>query len=569
MKRVRLERFKSIFLALLIALSLTQLGILWYYQNHRFPISFLSSLYSMLNHDSPPDISRLKDEVILPTRILVSDEYTISRWLLGSEDRYFRELAIEAFSYIQTVLNDDFRQQPEKLPASRWSELSKPFVFEFSTPMNKEVIRFLSNIRKSEAPNAPDGIFRMAIAPWTDQNERNTLYFLYGDTIYKYTVPFIRNRFDRKAYENIFTLLIKDRGQVRYNLYRDIDPRKALGYPIIPEVAIVVKEPDEIQLPALAGYTPESITLKYNENGDPDPSSIAKTLLGSDLKNFDPPETDSEGTVTLKNANNIYKQYKNGLMEYTYWSQVPGENRGQLMNALEKAFAFIAEKQEMIDKSPNYRLALTGIGISGDGRYHVFSFNYIVNGYPVVLTQGAGDESGSRNGEEGQSESTGSEQDGTAEENGSGGTESEKNNAAGAKRVVDAVTIHVNAQGVASCRWYVRSFHVETGSDHVSGDRQANTDEDNEGRSIASVSLEDGGQDLYNISFDKFLEGYKIKYGELKGNTEANITDMRIAYMADANSADSGLKPIWIIEMAGKDGEKSYRFIEMPVGEEG
>jgi regulatory protein YycH of two-component signal transduction system YycFG len=422
MKRIRMESIKSLLLIVLVALSLIQVGILWYYQYHRLPISFLSTLYTVFNQKSPPDLSNLKEEAILPTSITVSDEYAASRWVLNSENEHFRKLGIEAYSYIQTVLSDDFNQKPEKLPVNDWNSISKPFMFEMGSSMDIDVIKFLSNLKKTSSPNAPPGIFKMVIDPWSDQNERNTLYFLYGDVIYKYTVPFIKNGFDADSYEKLLTSLAKDKNALNINFYKDIDPDNGLGYPIKPDVPIVVKKPYKTAIPGISAYVPDNLVLRYNDNGDPNPSNIAKTLLGDDLKNFDQPETDGKGTVTLKNANNIYKQHRNGLMEYTYWSQSPADDKGDLKLALEKAFQFISEKQELMSKTLDYRLILKEDSLTRDKKAYEFKFDYIFNGVPVVIV-------------------------GT-------GTD-------GSKQIENAVTIQANSNGVVGCRWLVRNFKVQ------------------------------------------------------------------------------------------------------------
>lgn len=422
MKRIRIESIKSLLLIVLVVLSLIQVGILWYYQNHRLPISFLSTLYTMLNQKSPPDLSNLKEEAILPASIIVSDEYGASRWVLYSENAHFRELGIEAYSYIQNVLSNDFNQKPEKLPADLWNSISRPFIFEMGSSMDIDTIKFLSNLKKTASPNAPPGISRMIVDPWSDQNGRNTLYFLFDNVIYKYTVPFIKNGFNADSYEKLLTSLAKDKNNVNYNFYKDIDPYRGLGYPIKPDAPIVVKEPYKTVIPGISGYVPDNLVLKYNENGDPNPSLIAKTLLGDDLKNYDQPETDSHGTVTLKNANNIYKQHKNGLMEYTYWSQSPVDDRGDLKLALEKVFEFIYEKQELMSKAKNYRLVLKSESLAQDKKAYEFKFDYIVKGIPVVTV-------------------------GTASN--------------GSKQIQSAVSIQANSKGVVGCRWLVRNFKVQ------------------------------------------------------------------------------------------------------------
>lgn len=422
MKHTRIESAKSLLLTVLVALSLIQVGILWYYQNHRLPISFLSSLYTALNQKQPPDLTNLKQDVILPLDITVSDEYAVSRWVLNSESQHYRELAIGAYSYIQIILADDFKQKPEKLSADIWNNISKPFVFDWGTEINIDTIKFLSDLKKTTSQNAPPGIFKMAIDPWSDQNERITLYFYADGTVYKYTVPFIKNGFDADSYLKILTSLAENKNAVNFNLYRDIDPDNGLGYPIKPNVPVVVKEPYKTAIPGITAYIPENLVLKYNENGDPDPLVIAKSLLGDDLKNFDQPETDSQGTVTLKNANNIYKQYKNGLMEYSYWSQSPVDESGDIKLALEKAFEFIYGKQKGISKTENYRLLLRDEKLTQDKTAYEFKFDYVVNGVPVIFT---------------------------------------KAGASGSRQSLNAVTIQANSRGVVSCRWLMRNFKIQ------------------------------------------------------------------------------------------------------------
>ena len=82
MSRVRRERFKSYILALLIVSSIIQVGILWEYQNHGFPISFLMPIFAGSGSNAS-DISEVsRQEYFVPFRIIVSNGNE-SHWLIS------------------------------------------------------------------------------------------------------------------------------------------------------------------------------------------------------------------------------------------------------------------------------------------------------------------------------------------------------------------------------------------------------------------------------------------------------------------------------------------------------
>ena len=305
--------------------------------------------------------------------------------------------------------------------------------------------------------------------------------------------------YNREAYARQIASMNQGKSILSYLLFKDIDPRNKSNYPISPDVPVVVRSPVVRNVNKVESHIPENLVLKYNENSDPDPSVIARTLLGSNLDNYDEPETDKNGTVTMKNSNNTYRMHTNGLMEYSYWSQAPASDRGDIREAFARAMEFISVFRRHTGKVPGYTLMLSQIRISEEGRYYEFVFDYMVSGRPVIY-EGI----------------TGSD---------------------GSRSLNNALIIRTNAARVLNCWWIVRNFRdLDSGKN---------------------------GSLLYDARFERFMDKYDSTYGDIRVNSSIYIKDISIAYRGEGFSDNSHLTPVWRVKVKSGSNNLSYKTIEL------
>ena len=93
MKSVFKERIKLLLLAVLIASSLIQLGVLWRYQGHGLPFNFIGAVLHTDGSESDADLDKMaREEFFVPYRITASAGYDKPRWVLNKTNYNYMNL---------------------------------------------------------------------------------------------------------------------------------------------------------------------------------------------------------------------------------------------------------------------------------------------------------------------------------------------------------------------------------------------------------------------------------------------------------------------------------------------
>ena len=117
--RIYKERLKFYILILLIITSLVQLGILWSYQNQGLPFNFM---YLFNNNQTSVDYSQPMRDFFSPYKVIISEGFDSSKWILNKNDNNYKDLWKIAKFYIGSVF---------KMKSSETFPISEMFVILF------------------------------------------------------------------------------------------------------------------------------------------------------------------------------------------------------------------------------------------------------------------------------------------------------------------------------------------------------------------------------------------------------------------------------------------------------
>lgn len=403
MDRKNIEILKSYILIILLVVAFIQVGILWNLQNHWFPFNFITAFFQ--NTVAGQDTAACRTDYFKPYKLIVSGGDSPFHWVVDRNNSYYNSLWNESSAYLKEVLHAS--QMKEGLQEDWWSAASKKAVIvEFSTNIRQDLLAWFLN-DSGVSSNAPSGVFKMAILPWEDINNTNTVYVYDGKRVYKYVVPF-HSGFNRDEYDKIFEKFEEGTGLGGYSIAKD--------YPINKD-----KTPDSVRKDLLFSATgSESISKVVCSIPDKltNFDDIETSILGKDKDSFDSPaDSGANYPIVFKNVNNKYSIYKNGVVTYQYLTATEDSEKSDLRDSFENAAIFLNSKKKALVSGAD-EIYLSGIDQSGNDIE--FTFNYIVNGLPVYVENTVGDK------------------------------EDQPSNS--------AITIVANSKRVVECRWVARKF---------------------------------------------------------------------------------------------------------------
>ncbi|MDP4095058.1 MAG: two-component system activity regulator YycH, partial [Bacillota bacterium] len=148
MNRITRERLKSFILLILLLTSIIQVGILWSYQNHGFPISFFSGIFGGQN--SPTAAS--SEEFFKPFRFTVSDGDG-SYWMMYPKDSTYTKVWQDIKNnYLPKLFSGSRAEQSsEQYSEEDWGNLvkKKSFFLDFNTDIKADLLSAFLNIDSS------------------------------------------------------------------------------------------------------------------------------------------------------------------------------------------------------------------------------------------------------------------------------------------------------------------------------------------------------------------------------------------------------------------------------------
>lgn len=409
------ERIKTYILLFLVVTSLVQIGILWSYQNHGFPIGFLSAFFVSKGSSIPGIDNITREEYFVPYRIIVSNGNE-SHWVIRSSDLNFSNLWNDAKSCLKQILGS---KQSPGMTSEDWGDLvtKKGLVFEFKASIRQDLLRWFLDMPEASSENMP-GLHKMMIAQGFENNIN--VFLLDRDRVYRYTLP-VDARVGAGTgvggfYAGLFAGLEKNEENKpeAYYVIREMDRSTRKLSSLSPDILCVTGERKYREYQDISVSVPEKVS-------DMDQMSSV-VFRGNERDSYDRYE-DSEGTIIFRNLDRIYRIYRDGLLEYKYLPGVDGTDKGSINAAFVRASEFV--ERVTMSLSPGDAVLYLSNVKENQGSYE-FAFDYMVSDIPVYF---------SPDGKEGSDE---------------------KGSAAGAGG--NALVIEANGRRVLSCRWMIRSF---------------------------------------------------------------------------------------------------------------
>jgi len=370
MYRIGRERLKAYILLVLIILSIIQVGILWDYQSHGFPTSFFAAFLERFHSSDEASPENAKKEYFQPYRIIVSngDE---THWPIDRGDDLFGQLWEEASYCLAEALENG---SAFLVPVREWGSLvrKKNIVYEFKSTIGADLFKWFLDKPDAETPFS-GGVFKMAVAPWDDLNEFNTLYIMNEEQIYRYTIRFNPEGWHRQQYDELMQTLeksVKYSGRT-FRVTSENDPYEKM--PLVDRDILFASYPERYRpFGSLSWNVPEDVSNL---------SRMAEIVLGSEMASFHRSK-DTYDTIVFKTNEKLYRIYSDGLLEYKYIPGSQPEDRGKAGDAFLNAFKFINPIEKYMVSGAE--LYLSGMREVSEGVFE-FTFDYMVREMPVVI----------------------------------------------------------------------------------------------------------------------------------------------------------------------------------------
>ncbi|MCX7747144.1 MAG: hypothetical protein N2645_09670 [Clostridia bacterium] len=375
--KLNFEKLKFFILIILVVSSLIQVGILWGYQNHGLPINFLSVFFQTDGSaHAGADIERDKDLYFIPNRMVLSDgSLTQQHWLIGMKNTHYQKLWEESKGYIRSIFKSSSKQiiPPTTIDEDTWGKIvsSKPIMIEFKTGINPEIIKWFLGMTGSESDIHPSSelpaIEKLLISPSDeDFSGQNVVFIREGNNLYTYAVEPPENLtvLNAGGLKELFRTLLEDTTLNSYSITKEMSPVNQKNKLSIAQDILAISPATRYRdLYSIGSALPEIITMTdYDKIGD--------MLLGRESSSYTP-DLDKNGSALFKKTNNIYRLYKDGVMEYKYLEKQDISNSLNLTTAFENAMKFINEKRGLVR---DVNIFLSGIEARKDS--YIFTFDY-------------------------------------------------------------------------------------------------------------------------------------------------------------------------------------------------
>lgn len=404
MSRFLKERIKSWLLVGLVAVSFVQIGILWNYQSHGLPFNFISAFFTGGSQAGGTDTVE-KSDVFSPYRLMFSSGNG-AYYILGEDDPNYGVIWEDARYSIKEALS---RRPDEIMAGENWDSLieKRAYIIQFKAVINTSLVSWFLDVRAT-AQEFPGTINKILVRPGDGSyNNVNTVYLFDGSRIYRYVVRAQAEGFNTQFCTEFMKTVNADAGNNYkvYNMFGAFNPENRMRVDISPEVLIVNSSP----------YVRKYPDVEVSLPGRLDDIGTAPTaLLGRERNSYI--VSNNEAYILINNLENIYRIYKNGVLEYRYTQGSASADKGEANEAMAMALEFIGRGKNLIGDS-EAELFLSGCEETGTA--YRFTFNYRVGSLPVYLSVKTGDY---------------------------GGT------------VSDAIVIEANKRRVLSCRWLLTAF---------------------------------------------------------------------------------------------------------------
>jgi hypothetical protein len=361
MSRNRLEKFKSMLIAVLITAGIVQVGILWEYQSQGTPTSFIMRLFGEKNVISDT-VARQK--LFVPDRMILSNGKR-DHWVIDTDTGFYEDLWEEAKqglkqiatgNYVLNATNEDWGNVVE----------NRGFIVEFGYVISPDLMRWFLGLRDKHQ-ELPE-VYKLMVKPDIVNENLSTFYLCTpSGTVYvSGSVVYERER----TMDSIFSYMDENSSQKYRNYYtfRGSKIDKSTGAQ--PDVLHVISSPSYWPYYAYSSKPPAKAMRKED---------LADVFLGNDKDRYNK-SMNAEGTVQFNYGSNVYRYYKDGYMTYQYLGSADASGKSGVGEALFTAYQFIADISELMTADVDIRL--TNVKQLRQGVYS-FGFDYRLKELPV------------------------------------------------------------------------------------------------------------------------------------------------------------------------------------------
>lgn len=374
MKRQKKERLKSGLLALLMVLSMVQIGILWN-QTQGFPFAFLLESIFADNGNEYVNVEQVKDYYFNPEQIVVYVN-SFNQWMLTDRHPGFQVIWDDIRqNYLPVIL----KTKPRRIyPANMWSSLRdvSSIRIDFAARYPNSMLLWLAGL-KSGSPSF-NGIKSMIILPQENVNVTvNTLYVYDDSSVYMYHIE-IKENMRPKAYYNGLPAEMRSQAEIM--------PMSAIGEtfpdfadPSYEDMPIYAMDSDLSQsMQAIEAAIPEALALDPESD---DLNSIQESILLEQKDSFLAMRDKTENTVVFSDLENVYQLNSRGVLEYKYLPDEQKTDSIDAKSAFIHAISFIELRKDLIGEAD-----IVLKDINQEGHTFTFTFGYQMDGLDIYLS---------------------------------------------------------------------------------------------------------------------------------------------------------------------------------------
>lgn len=308
-----------------------------------------------------------REKFLTPAKLVLSDGAG-SHWLMGHQDALFKQISDEAKGYLSNIANGSLARSTS---SDKWEDVSsrRGFILEFGYEIRPELLGWLTE-RVKVSGDAPP-VFKLMIKPDSVDESLGEIYILDGeDNLYKYSVSNVSRP---QRMQDILGVYIKDGSPYRnYDSMRDNRFDKSNGFYLFePDVLYAAKAPELWQYSQLQAELPVAATRQ---------NDLEDIMLGNEKDRFN--ASKGNDYLQFSNKESIYKIYDDGNLSYSYLPDASPSDKGDVGDALMKAYTFIGRLNMLTNGKAE--IYLSGIDYSKPG-YYTFSFDYKFNEMPVAI----------------------------------------------------------------------------------------------------------------------------------------------------------------------------------------
>lgn len=260
--------------------------------------------------------------------------------------------------------------------AAEWQRaaLKRGFYITFPFDAEPELLRCLLNC-STEFNLIQGGIRAVAILPWDNINPNMlNIYIRSSNIIYRFTIE-VDDLTERRFIYDIFQEEYERGVGTEYYYLSEIFPPDSFGFEINETLPITNDENERIAINAAGVLNSLEISNTIDDEGYV--NEVAAKISNNKETNYISSKN-SENTVVLKNVNNIYRYYQEGVIEYNLISSVsrPEDNLPLMINNVVKQLNTLS-----------YLINIEDLFLSGfrkEGMTYIFTFDYMFNQRQVM-----------------------------------------------------------------------------------------------------------------------------------------------------------------------------------------